>query len=159
MVYELRTIFLLSKTPLNLIFKRSTCQSDSQCPRIGRSRCLGTSFILCFGETQSYTVSGKCVNHQLFLCNVGSKWMEHYSSLRIIVSHAGFLGGGRRNRQCNYRQCAECLIDSDCGGNQVFDKTNTVLYDFIWFALRNALSTNVLPGHVMVVVLARPSKS
>merc|ERR1712142_1248702 len=67
----------------------SECRSDSQCPSFGRTRCLGTNFILCFGQTQSYTVSGRCLNRSNIICGLGN---------------------------CRYRQCAECLIDRDCRG-------------------------------------------
>merc|ERR1712142_290183 len=77
----------------------SECRSDSQCPSFGRTRCLGTNFILCFGQTQSYTVSGRCLNRSNIICGLGN-----------------LLGGRRSSRNCRYRQCAECLIDRDCRG-------------------------------------------
>jgi len=81
----------------------SQCRSNSQCPTFRRSRCLGNSFIFCFGRSESYIVSGKCLNRSNIFCDVGN-----------------FLDGGRRNRNCRYNQCAQCLEDSDCTSfNQV----------------------------------------
>merc|ERR1719260_562532 len=77
----------------------SQCNSNSQCPTFQRTRCLGNSFIFCFGKSESYIVSGRCLDRSNFFCDVGN-----------------FLNGGRRNRNCRYRQCAQCLESSDCTG-------------------------------------------
>merc|ERR1739838_706525 len=98
-VLSLVIIALAIKQSHGLFFgtPNSECRSDSQCPSFGRSRCLGASFILCFGQSQSYTVSGRCLNRSNLFCTVGN-----------------ILGGGRNNHNCAYRVCAECLQDSDC---------------------------------------------
>eukprot|EP00092_Neocalanus_flemingeri_P047277 GFUD01053535.1.p1 GENE.GFUD01053535.1~~GFUD01053535.1.p1 ORF type:complete len:125 (+),score=16.79 GFUD01053535.1:90-464(+) len=105
----MNTLLVLSIIVLSLAIEQSQglffgtpsslCNSDSQCPSFGRSECLGTSFIFCFGPSRGYTVSGRCLNRSNFFCAAGN-----------------FLGGGRRNRNCNYRECAQCLQDSDCRG-------------------------------------------
>merc|ERR1711936_307592 len=73
------------------------CRSDRQCPTFARTQCLGTSFILCFGPSRHYTVSGRCLTRSNFFCDVGN------------------VLGGRRNN-CRYTACAECLLGSDCTG-------------------------------------------
>eukprot|EP00091_Calanus_sinicus_P006381 TRINITY_DN17029_c0_g1_i1.p1 TRINITY_DN17029_c0_g1~~TRINITY_DN17029_c0_g1_i1.p1 ORF type:complete len:127 (-),score=7.38 TRINITY_DN17029_c0_g1_i1:171-551(-) len=78
---------------------RSQCTSDSGCPTFRRSRCLG-DFISCiFGNSESYIVSGRCLNRSNLFCDVGN-----------------LAGGGRRPRNCRYGECAQCLQDSDCTG-------------------------------------------
>merc|ERR1712098_271033 len=77
----------------------SQCNSNNQCPTFRRNRCLGNSFIFCFGKSESYIVSGRCLNRSNVFCDIGN-----------------FLDGGRRPRNCRYRQCAQCLESTDCTG-------------------------------------------
>ena len=103
-----------------LLFQNSQCNSDSQCPTFQRTRCLGNSFIFCFGKSESYAVSGRCLNRSNIFCDVGSKQICDWK-LRIHNDFSkDLLNGGRRNRNCRYRQCARCLVNSDCPSfNQV----------------------------------------
>merc|ERR1711981_692745 len=81
----------------------SQCRSDSECPSFGRSECLGTNFLLCFGKSRRYTVSGRCNIRTNIFCGVGN-----------------LLNGKRRDRDCSYGVCAQCLINTDCHGyNQI----------------------------------------
>merc|ERR1712012_687274 len=74
----------------------STCRSNNQCPNIrrrgqvcnGSYNLLGIKIPKC--QDRYYTIGGRCLNRSSFLCN---------------------LGGGRN---CNYRECAECLKSEDC---------------------------------------------
>merc|ERR1712130_604391 len=75
----------------------SSCNRDSQCRSFGRSQCLGNQFIFCFGPSRAYTVPGRCLNRSNFFCDVGNVFR-----------------GGRRPENCSYRECAQCLNDSDC---------------------------------------------
>merc|ERR1712058_185440 len=48
----------------------SQCNSNNQCPTFRRTRCLGNSFIFCFGKSESYIVSGRCLNRSNFFCDI-----------------------------------------------------------------------------------------
>merc|ERR1711892_803654 len=76
----------------------SQCRSDSQCPSFGCSNCVDRFLIFC-RQRERYTVSGRCLNKFRLFCNVGN-----------------FLRGGRRNQDCSYKECAECLASEDCTG-------------------------------------------
>eukprot|EP00092_Neocalanus_flemingeri_P092732 GFUD01117773.1.p1 GENE.GFUD01117773.1~~GFUD01117773.1.p1 ORF type:complete len:119 (+),score=2.34 GFUD01117773.1:34-390(+) len=74
----------------------SLCNSDSQCPKFRRGQFGATLTI--FGQQVGNTiVSGRCLTRSNIFCNIGN-----------------IFGGGRRN--CNYKECAQCLNDGDCRG-------------------------------------------
>merc|ERR1711935_608023 len=75
----------------------STCSSDRQCSGFTRRECVGKQFILCFGQTRTYRVGGKCVPRGNKICSIGNVFF------------------GRRNT-CDYRECARCLTNQDCSG-------------------------------------------
>merc|ERR1711862_452729 len=50
----------------------SQCNSNNQCPTFRRTRCLGNSFIFCFGKSESYIVSGRCLNRSNVFCDIGN---------------------------------------------------------------------------------------
>merc|ERR1712115_210600 len=56
-------VLALSSVTLGIFFNtpRTSCSSNRQCRSFSRTQCLGTDFILCFGQTRSYTVPGLCV--------------------------------------------------------------------------------------------------
>merc|ERR1712224_406692 len=90
-------VLALSSVTLGIFFNtpRTSCSSNRQCRSFSRTQCLGTDFILCFGQTRSYTVPGLCVQRSNILCDIGNAL------------------GGRDN--CRYNECAECLERQDCG--------------------------------------------
>merc|ERR1712106_691252 len=61
-------------------------------------------------QRERYTVSGRCLNRSRFFCNVGN-----------------FLRGGRRNQDCSYRECAECLTSEDCTFYDQYCSGNTCI--------------------------------
>merc|ERR1711935_729228 len=53
----------------------STCSSDRQCSGFTRRECVGKQFILCFGQTRTYRVGGKCVTRGNTLCGIGNVFL------------------------------------------------------------------------------------
>ena len=88
------------------------CQSDDDCPRFGRSQCLGTNFFLCFGPQRYYSVSGKCIEKSNPFCHLRSKTSGDKKFI-ISASLLDLIGGEKRS--CRWNVCASCLRDSDCG--------------------------------------------
>merc|ERR1712018_75326 len=90
-------VLALSSVTLGIFFNtpRTSCTSNRQCRSFSRTQCLGTNFILCFGQSRSYTEPGLCVQRNNALCDIGNAL------------------GGRDN--CRYNECAECLNSQDCG--------------------------------------------
>eukprot|EP00092_Neocalanus_flemingeri_P055522 GFUD01065651.1.p1 GENE.GFUD01065651.1~~GFUD01065651.1.p1 ORF type:complete len:120 (-),score=8.95 GFUD01065651.1:25-384(-) len=97
---------VLTMIVLSLAIKQtSLCNSDSQCPKFRRGQFGATLTI--FGQQVGNTiVSGRCLTRSNIFCNLGN-----------------IFGGGRRN--CNYRECAQCLENSDCRGYDQYCSGNT----------------------------------
>ena len=57
------------------LLQRSQCNSDSGCPTFRRSRCTGDFLSCIFGNSQSYIVSGRCLNRSNLFCDVGSEYI------------------------------------------------------------------------------------
>merc|ERR1712018_122844 len=113
MIRDLFLIFFLSVQFSDALFfgtPQSSCSSDSQCGTFRRSQCLGDQFIFCFGESRSYSVSGKCVERPDLRCHLGNAF-----------------SGGRRNANCQYRECAQCLTSQDCTGQRQYCSQNKCL--------------------------------
>merc|ERR1711978_124665 len=76
----------------------SQCSRDSQCQTFGRTQCLKRELLFFCTEERSYTVPGKCVQRTNLICGLGN-----------------VLNGNRRQENCKYTQCANCLLSQDCG--------------------------------------------
>merc|ERR1712018_106258 len=109
-------VLALSSVTLGIFFNtpRTSCTSNRQCRSFSRTQCLGTNFILCFGQSRSYTEPGLCVQRNNALCDIGNA-----------------LGGRRDN--CRYNECAECLNSQDCGYREVIVITKSDFYNAFIF--------------------------
>ena len=97
-----------------------SCNRDSQCKPFKRTECTEyeTIFFLLPPICKRYhkfAIPGRCINRSNLFCDVGSNLEISFLCFSKIIDHFLDVFRGGKQQDCIYRECAQCLNDSDCG--------------------------------------------